>query len=222
MYNCAKKIIGCAAVIEEMLPILPPEISYETLDFGLHLRPENLKDAIQDAIDRSAEEVETLILGYGLCSNGAAGLKAPPTASIVIPKVHDCIAIFLGSHENYKKEMEKEAGTFFLAKGFIEVGDTPLDEYHKMIKRYGKDMAARVMKTMFAHYTRLLFLDTGHDKIGKCRDHSKHMAKQLGLRYEEKKGSRALIKKMIHGPWDHEFIIAKPGETITMNQFLKE
>jgi hypothetical protein len=36
------------------------------------------------------------------------------------------------------------------------------------------------------------------------------------------RGSRVLIKKMIHGPWDEEFIIAKPGETITLEQFLKK
>jgi hypothetical protein len=216
-----KKIIGCAAVIEEMLPILPPEIAYEILDFGLHFRPENLKSALQEAIDKSARDAEILILGYGLCSNGAAGLKAPKTASLVIPRVHDCIAIFLGSHEQYIKEMEKETGTFFLAKGFIEVGDTPLDEYHRTVERYGKEKADHVMKVMFAHYKRILFVNTGHNEIGKYREHAQRAAKQFGLRYEEKKGSRLLINKMIHGPWDEEFIIAKPGETITLGQFLE-
>jgi hypothetical protein len=216
-----KKIIGCAAVIEEMLPILPPEIAYEILDFGLHFRPENLKSALQEAIDKSARDAEILILGYGLCSNGAVGLRAPRTASLVIPRVHDCIAIFLGSHEQYMQEMKKETGTFFLAKGFIEVGDTPLDEYHRTVERYGKEKADHVMKVMFAHYKRILFVNTGHNEIGKYREHAQRAAKQFGLRYEEKKGSRLLINKMIHGPWDEAFIVAKPGETITLGQFLE-
>ena len=117
MTESTKKIIACAAVLEEMLPILPPEIGYEILDFGLHFRPENLKNTLQEAIDKSANDAEILILGYGLCSNGAVGLKAPETVTLVIPKVHDCIAIFLGSHAAYMEQMKKEKGTFFLAKG---------------------------------------------------------------------------------------------------------
>jgi hypothetical protein len=222
MNKSTRKIIGCAAVIEEMLPVLPPDISYEILDFGLHFRPKNLKDVLQKAIDKSAKNADTILLGYGLCSNGAVGLKAPKTATLVIPKVHDCIAIFLGSHESYKQQLKTETGTFFLAKGFIEVGDTPLDEYHRTIEQYGREKADMVMKIMFGHYTRLLFINTGHNELGKYRVHAQQTARQFGLRYEETKGSRVLIEKMIHGPWDEEFIIVQPGDTVTLGHFLQE
>jgi hypothetical protein len=89
------------------------------------------------------------------------------------------------------------------------------------VERYGKEKADHVMKVMFAHYKRILFVNTGHNEIGKYREHAQRAAKQFGLRYEEKKGSRLLINKMIHGPWDEAFIVAKPGETITLGQFLK-
>ncbi len=222
MAGSVRKLIGCAAVVEEMRPLLPPDLAYEILDFGLHFRPSNLKNALQTAIDASAEEVDTIILGYGLCSNGAVGLKAPKTATLVIPRVHDCIAIFLGSHESYKQQLRAEAGTFFLAKGFIEVGDTPLDEYRRTVERYGKERADRVMRTMFAHYTRVLFINTGHQDLSRCHEHSRQMARQFGLRYEETEGSKVLLKKMLYGPWDREFIFVKPDETVTIEQFLKE
>jgi hypothetical protein len=32
-------VLACATVIEEMLPLLPPDVSYEVLDFGLHVNP---------------------------------------------------------------------------------------------------------------------------------------------------------------------------------------
>ena len=222
MAGAKKKIIGCAAVLEEMLPLLPSDLAYEILDFGLHFRPSNLKSALQKAIDASARDVDTIILGYGLCSNGAVGLKAPKTATLVIPKVHDCIALFLGSHESYKQQLKAEAGTFFLAKGFIEVGDTPLDEYKRTVERYGKERADRAMRTMFGHYTRVLFINTGHQDLSKCREHSRQMAQQFGLRYEETKGSRVFLEKMIRGPWDREFILVKPDETVTIEQFLNQ
>jgi hypothetical protein len=222
MAKSRKKIIGCAAVIEEMQPLLPPDLAYEILDFGLHFRPSNLKNALQRAIDASAQDADTIILGYGLCSNGAVGLKAPKRATLVIPKVHDCIAMFLGSHEAYKQQLSAEAGTFFLAKGFIEVGDTPLDEYRRTVERYGKERADRLMRTMFGNYTRVLFINTGHHDLSKCREHARQMARQFSLRYEETKGSRVLFEKLIHGPWDKGFILVKPDETVTIEQFLKE
>ncbi len=216
-----KKIIACAAVLEEMLPVLPPEVAYSALDMGLHSRPESLKRALQEAIDRSARDANVLILGYGLCSKGAVGLRAPETATLVIPKVHDCIAILLGSHECYLQEMTKEKGTYFLSKGFVEAGGTPLDEYRQSVERFGKKGADRVMKAMFCHYKRLLFVNTGHTEISRYVDHAKAAARQLGLRYEEARGSRALMNKMIHGPWDEEFIVVEPGKTITLGQFLR-
>lgn len=221
MTEARTKIIACAAVMEEMLPLLPPHISYVTLDFGLHQRPSGLKDALQEAIDASAQEAERIILGYGLCSNGALGLKAPENATLVIPRVHDCIALFLGSHASYKQQLKDEAGTYFLAKGYIEAGDTVLDEYRRILERYGRDMADRVIKTMFGHYTRILFINTGHDDLRKYREHGLRMAQQFGLRFEEVKGERTLIRKLIYGPWDDDLIVVKPGQTVNLEEFLR-
>ena len=222
MAKLRKKIIACAAVFEEMLPFLPGDIACQTLDFGFHLRPSNLKATLQEAIDASAADAETIIVGYGLCSNGAVGLKAPKTATLVIPRVHDCIAIFLGSQQSYKERLKEEAGTFFLARGFIEAGDTPLDEYRKTVERYGKERADRVMKTMFGHYTRLLFIATANGDLSKYRGHAHQMARQFGLRFEEIKGSNKMIRKLINGPWDQDFIVVKPNETVRLDQFLSE
>ena len=215
------KIIACAAVMEEMLPILPPDISHMTLDFRLHLRPSSLKDALQEAIDASAHEVDTIILGYGLCSNGALGLKAPENTTLVIPRVHDCIALFLGSHVSYKQHLKDQAGTYFLAKGYIEAGDTILDEYRRISDRYGREKADRVMKTMFGHYTRVLFIDTGQNDLRRYREHGLHMAQQFGLRFEEVKGSGALIHKLIHGPWDDDLIVVEPAQIVKLEEFLR-
>jgi hypothetical protein len=45
------------------------------------------------------------------------------------------------------------------------------------------------------------------------------MAERFGLRYEEIPGSTALVKKMIYGPWDGDFVIARPGATISYADF---
>ena len=86
-------IIACATVIEEMLSHLPPGVDYSVLDFGLHVSPEGLRDALQEAIDDSANSADTILLGYGLCSQAVVGLRANG-CTLVVPKVDDCIAIF--------------------------------------------------------------------------------------------------------------------------------
>jgi hypothetical protein len=91
-------VIACATVIEEMMPHLPPDVQYEVLDFGLHVNPEALRSSLQQAIDTASETAETIILGYGLCSQAVVGLRAND-CTLVVPKVDDCIAIFLGSGE---------------------------------------------------------------------------------------------------------------------------
>ena len=212
------KVIACATVIEEMLPFLPPNVKTEVLDFGLHRTPEKLREALQEAIDKNCDDADIILLGYGLCSMGVVGLSAP-TCTLVVPRVDDCIAIFLGSNGAYRKQSEKEPGTFYLTKGWIEVCDTPDDEYNRLIERYGQKRADRVMEVMFQHYKRILYIDTGQADQERYRDSARQNAKRLNLRYEEIPGSVALIRKMIDGPWDDDFVVARPGEKIKFDDF---
>jgi hypothetical protein len=46
------------------------------------------------------------------------------------------------------------------------------------------------------------------------------MAAQFNLRYEEIEGSGALVKKLIYGPWDEDFVILPPGEAFRLGHFL--
>ena len=67
------KVIACATVIEDMMPLLPPDMDYEVFDFGLHLAPENLKKKLQDAIntvENYFRQTRTL-LKYGMVVAGA-------------------------------------------------------------------------------------------------------------------------------------------------------
>jgi hypothetical protein len=212
------KVVACATVIEEMLPLLPEGMTYEILDFGLHLTPEKLRNRLQDTIDAANAEADTIILGYGLCSLSVVGLKATE-CTLVVPRVDDCIAIFLGSHAAYKKQASQEPGTYYLTKGWIEVNDTPFAEYKRLAGRYGSARADRMIKLMLKNYTRLAFINTGHYEQECYREYAHSMAKQFGLRYEELPGSTTLIKKMIYGPWDEDFVIVRPGETITYAGF---
>ena len=213
------KLIACTAVIEEMLPFIPQRMSYEVLDFGLHTDPKSLKKAIQNVINSSAPDIETILLGYGLCSQAVVGLTSG-NRTLVIPRVDDCIAIFLGSAAEYQKQYSTVPGTYYLTRGWIESGDTPFSEYDILVRQYGDQTAQRIINKILKNYTRLVFIDTGNN-LKYYRKHARSMAERFNLRYEEIQGSDAMIKKMLYGPWNDEFVIIPPGKTVSFFDFRK-
>lgn len=213
------RIIACATVVEEMRPLLPPGASCQVLDFGLHVTPERLKQALQEAIDRASCDVDTVLLGYGLCSMAVVGLQARG-CTLIVPKVDDCIALFLGSQNAYRRQVRSEPGTYYLTKGWIEVGDTPFDEYDRLVVRYGEEKARWLMGQMLKNYTRLVFIETGPPPVDRYRAYARRIAARFGLRYETVRGSDALLRKLLRGPWDGDFVVARPGQTITYAHFL--
>jgi hypothetical protein len=211
-------VIACATVIEEMLSHLPPGVKYEVLDFGLHVNPDALRSSLQQTIDRLSETAEWIILGYGLCSQAVVGLRANG-CRLVVPKVDDCIAIFLGSGDAYRAQARSAPGTYYLTKGWIEAGDSPFDEYDGLVAQFGEERAQRLMSRILKNYTRLALINTGQYELERYREYSRRTAARFGLRYEEIPGSDALIKRMLHGPWDGNFVIAQPGRTISYLDF---
>jgi hypothetical protein len=213
-------VMACATVIEEMLPLLPPGMQHQVFDFGLHVNPERLRRTLQAAIDAVTEPIETIILGYGLCSQAIIDISSP-RCTLVAPRVDDCIAIFLGSRSAYKEQSQAEPGTYYLTKGWIEVGDTPFAEHERLIQRYGKERAERMIQLMLANYKRLALIDTGQYEIERYREYARRTAERFNLRFEEIEGSNALVKKMLYGPWDDEIVLALPGEPFRYEQFFR-
>ena len=220
LYTARRRVIACATVIEEMLGWLPADVSHEVLDFGLHLRPEKLREALQTRIDEASAGADVLLLGYGLCSMAVIGLQAR-SAHLVIPRVDDCIAIFLGSCAAYKEQAKNEPGTYYLTKGWIEVGDTPFEEHKKLIEKFGEVRARRLTQLMLKNYKRLAFINTGQYEIERFRQYAQNTAKSFDLRFEEIDGSPALVQKMVNGPWDDEFVVVAPGQMIKYTDFVQ-
>jgi len=204
--------------MEEILPFLPGDVTYEVLDFGLHLRPGELKSVLQEKINEASQNADVLLLGYGLCSMAVVNLHAT-TATLVIPRVDDCISIFLGSSSAYQQQAKQEPGTYYLTKGWIEVGDSPFEEYTRMIAKYGEEKSKRMIGLMLKNYTRLAFINTGQYEIERFQAYARRTAEQFGLRYEEIAGSPGLIKKLVFGPWDEEFVVVPPGQTVKYEDF---
>jgi hypothetical protein len=212
------KVIACATVLEEILPVLPPGMTYQKLDFGLHLEPDKLRTALQEAINQIEPEIDTILLGYGLCSRAVTGLKSEK-CTLVIPKIDDCIGLFLGSLEEYNHQHRTQPGTLYFTKGWLEAGQNPYDQNAELIKKFGEARAKSFFKILMKNYTRMVFINTGNYNIASYREQTQASAKALDLRYEEIAGSGRLVQKLLTGPWDDEFVVVPPGRAIAYRDF---
>ena len=212
------KIVACATVIEELLPLLPPQMHYETLDFDLHFNAHALKNVLQNAINMSPKGIKYIVLGYGLCSQAVVGLKAE-SCSLVIPRVDDCIALFLGSQKDYKQQFRKIPGTYYLTESWMDKAHTPFDEYSILVDRYGEEKALSLIGQILNNFKRLAWIHIADRRSDINCHRARTIAERFGLYYEELEGSRRLLKKMVYGPWDNDFIVSAPGRPISFLDF---
>ena len=213
-------VIACSIMKNELLRFETDGISFVFLEQSLHRAPQKMTEVIQEEMHKAENwEGDYIILSYGLCSNGIVGIKSN-SHPIVGPRVHDCIALFLGSVEKYADEHRKEPGTYYLTKGWIEEGKSPLGIYDEYCQRYDKETAEWVIREELKNYTRIALVDMDAQLSGGHREHAKENARFLGLRYEEIRGSLEFFEKMLRGWWDKDFVILKPGEEITQDLFL--
>jgi hypothetical protein len=79
-----------------------------------------------------------------------------------------------------------------------------------------------MIRLMLANYKRLALINTGQYELEKYREYARSTAARFGLRYEEIEGSTALVQKIVHGPWDDEFVIVSPGQVIQYEHFFRK
>jgi len=212
-------VIACNIMKDELLRFGGNGISFVFLEQSLHRTPQKMPSIIQAEVDKAEkEDWDYIILGYGLCSNGIVGVKAK-RQPIVIPRVHDCISLLLGSYERYMEEQTKEPGTYYLTKGWIEERKSPLHEYHEYSKRYGEETAEWVIREELKNYTRIALVEGGVELTEAHREHARENAKFLNLRYEEIRGSLEFFEKMLRDGWDKAFLIIEPGKEVTQELF---
>ena len=126
------------------------------------------------------------MLGYGLCSNGVAGLKARGIP-LVVPRTDDCIAIFLGSQRRYLEAFHRYPGTYWINNGWLEHGFVPTREaleerYARYVQDYGEDNAQFLMEQdgqWQKHYTTAGYIASPLDREGRCREEAR---RRCGIR----------------------------------------
>ena len=222
-------VIACKIFQGLLEKHLSPERAAQTtyLDYGLHSVPRKLREEVQTQLD-GLEKPSLVLLGYGLCGNGLHGIQAG-RHTLLMPRTDDCIAVLLGSYQEYRDQFDAEPGTYYLSKGWLESGSNPLQEYQEYEQRYGPEQAAWLMDTQYRNYKRLAFVAHRLEDLDAYRPVAQEVAdycQRWGMRYEEILGSDQYVRRLVEvaaaldGGGD-DFLVVPPGGEITQRQFLR-
>ena len=211
----------------------PHSVDIELVRIGLHDRPKDLRSLLQTLIDEAPpEKYDAVLLAYGLCGQATAGLSARQ-ATLVIPRAHDCITLFLGSRERYRQQFDCNPGTYWYSQDYIERRDgstlalsmgsgISLDleaEYNNYVEKYGKDNADYLMEVMGAwssHYNRAVYIDMGLGDATRVEEQAQGEAQRRGWTFERLQGDIDLVRRLGYGEWDEDFQVVPPGQRIVM------
>ena len=230
------KFIACRVLkneIELAAEHSPHTIGYDYIEAGLHDRPGELRETLQAAINKSNEEEwDYLFVGYGLCGRGTIGITTD-RIPLVIPRTHDCIALFLGSNREYFTQFGSCPGTYYLSASWFQEKALPQlshkqsflpaeDEFKHYAEKYGTENAEFIydfFNRWRKNYKRVAFISTGVPKEDDYKSIAREFANAHNLQYEEIESEGTFILKSVNGDWDEQdFLILKPGYTTIIGE----
>jgi len=231
------KMIACEVFFRELCHVLAraaAQVDVEFLPKGLHDLPAAaMRERLQSRIDAVPEgRYEAIILAYGLCNNGTAGLVSRHSR-LVIPRGHDCMSVFFGGRQHYKKHFDEHPGTYFLTSGWIERGANGSDlaqlsiakksgmemTMAELVEKYGEENAAFLFETLHtnraAHYGNYTFIEMGVEPDNRFRVEAERRATASGWTFTPTSGSMRIIERLVEGPWAaDDFQVVDPGQRI--------
>ncbi len=228
-------VIACGVLTGEIRNVaerLGIEVDERFLEAGLHQRPSDLRRQLQETVDEasSSDRYDRIVIGYGVCGRGTLGIESR-SVPLAIPKVHDCIALFLGSDKAYRDQFSRYPGTFYISEGWYREKSEPLSQakrwaplgeervsYDEIAEKYGSELADQLFKVLNSwqrNYQRAAFIDTGAEDAEICEKYAKAIATEFGWMYERIQGDLSLVEKLLLADETTEEILVVPPKQRT-------
>lgn len=236
--NKRLKVIACNVVRRELEWILSSEptlsLSPEDIEFielGEHARPNALRELLQKKIDAvsSSGRFDAIALAYGLCGRSTDRLVARELP-LVLPRVHDCRSLLLGSAERFDQYFADQPSSPFSSIGYVEFGEYYFqdgqlksgDLWNQMVEKYGEENARYIYDALHPkHEGKLLpiyFISSPGLDCNKAREKAFGVAQKEGRPFRDLVGDRRLLDMLLSGHWsEEEFLIVPPQSEVVLS-----
>ena len=191
-------------------------------DIGLHDRPKTMRETLQSAVDEldSHDDIGAVVLVYGLCGLGTAGLRAG-RHKLVIARAHDCMTLFLGSKERYAAKQAACPDCYFYSPGWNRARRVPgperldalREELAKKFDADAVDYLVEAERALWAVHGHAVYLELGTADAKTEEAYARRCAAGLGWTFEHVKGDPSLLRDLLWGRWDEtRFHLVAPGK----------
>lgn len=190
-------------------------------EIGLHDQPDRLRATLQAELSavEARQDLDAVVLAYGLCGRGTAGLR-PLRHKLVLARVHDCIAIFMGSKESYDDHQRRCPNCYYYTPGWNRKRRVPGPEKLKLLRselaqKFDPDDVEFLLTTereQWAMHDTATYLDLGTNDAQSEANYAWDCAAWLGWKFERLHGNPRLLRDLLWGNWDvARFLIVEPG-----------
>lgn len=174
-------LIACGALAREILALRQANgwdhLDLTCLPAELHLRPNQIPDAVAELVTRHRDEYAQIFVVYADCGTGGALATRCAELGVEMIAGPHCYAFFDGN-EAFAARADQEIRAFYLTDFLTRQFDAFV--WHPM----GFDRYPELVQTMFGNYDRLIYLAQTDDADLDAK--AREAAARLGLRYERR------------------------------------